>query len=169
MNTPIKLTDIVHIEQPEQYKLHLACANEDGVHPLNEYILDRNNWIGWNKWRGNKNDWTRQYIFSFMEYYPIANSYLFGGVFEVIERRDDRYLIKEVAEFEKWEGRLICKLVDQGLRGRAFYLENFLDAFEVYQILPEKYDGEPFCGYENINPDHHYINPPPDNLRSRSG
>ena len=152
MNAPIKLTDLISIQNPDQYKLHLACANEDGIHPLNEYIIDRKNWIGWNEWRGGKDQWTRKYVFSFIEFFPIANAYLFGGVFEVKERLDDKYILEEVPDFEKWEGRLICKFHRyQGLRGRAFYLETLLDSFEVLQILPEKYEGERFCGYENIN------------------
>ncbi|MEI7728365.1 MAG: GIY-YIG nuclease family protein [Verrucomicrobiota bacterium] len=152
MSTPIKLTDIFQIPEPTQYKLHLACANQEGTHPLNEYVADRANWIAWNEWRGDKNDWTRRYIFSFMEFYPIRDAYLFGGVFEVKERLPDRYVISEIEAYKKWEGRLICRFFRyQGLRGRAFYLEGLLDSFEVLQLLPERYDGERFCGYESIN------------------
>jgi len=148
----IKLTDILPIGDPSEYKLHLACANEEGVRPLNEYVIDRNKWIGWNEWRGDKDQWTRKYIFSFIEFYPISNAYLFGGVFEVKERHSDRYVIEEVPKFAKWEGRLVCKFHRyQGLRGRAFYLETLLDSFEVLQVLPDRYEGEQFCGYENIN------------------
>ncbi len=152
MSTPIKLTDIIPVEKPTDFKLHLACANEEGTHPLNEYISDRIKWIGWNEWRGNKNDWTRPFIFSFMDFYPISNAYLFGGVFEVMERRPDGYIIKEVEAYRKWDGRLICRFFRyQGLRGRAFNLEGQIDSFEVLEVLPERYDGEKFCGYENIN------------------
>jgi hypothetical protein len=152
MNEPIRLTDLIPIADPTQYKLHLACANEEGDHPLDDYIINNDNWIGWNEWRGKKDEWTRRYIFSFIEFYLISDSYLFGGVFEVMERLSDRYVINKVTAFEKWEGRLVCKFHRyQGLRGRAFFLENYLDTFEVLQILPEKYDGEMFCGYENIN------------------
>lgn len=152
MTTSIKLSDIIHIDDPTQYKLHLACANPDGVHPLNEYVADRSNWIGWNEWRGDKNDWNRPYIFSFIDFYPISNAYLFGGVFEVKERLSDRYVIQEVESFAKWEGRLVCRFYRyQGLRGRAFLLEGQIDSFEVLQVLPERYDGERFCGYESIN------------------
>lgn len=150
--SPIKLTDILPITNPAEYKLHLACANEDGIRPLDEYVVDRTNWIGWNEWRGEKNQWTRKYIFSFIEFYPVADAYLFGGVFEVKGRHADRYVLEECSEFSKWEGRLICKFHRyQGLRGRAFYLETLLDSFEVLEVLPERYDGEKFCGYENIN------------------
>ena len=154
MKTPIKLTDIIPIPDPTAYKLHLACANKDGIHPLNEYVADRANWLEWNEWRdeGGKNDWNRQFIFSFIRFYPLANAYMFGGVFEVTVRLSDRYEIEEVKSFQKWDGRLICSFSRyQGLRGRAFKLESMLDSFEVVQILPEKYDGERFCGYTNIN------------------
>ena len=155
MNTEasvIKLTDIIPISNPQQFKLHLACANPDGLHPLNEYVANRANWLGWNEWRGSKNDWNRPFIFSFMEFSPIANAYLFGGVFAVKERKDDQYVLEECPAYSKWEGRLICKFRRyQGLRGRAYLLEGQLDSFEVLQVLPERYDGEAFCGYESIN------------------
>lgn len=152
MSIPIKLTDLFSIPNPTAFKLHLACQNEDGIHPLDEYVSDRARWIEWNEWRGDKNDWTRQFIFSFIEYYPVGSSYLFGGVFEVLERHPDRYVVKEVESFAKFEGRLVCRFVRyQGLRGRAFLLENHLNAFEVLQLLPQRYDGERFCGYESIN------------------
>jgi hypothetical protein len=152
MSAPIKLTDVIEIPHPETFKLHLACVNSEGTHPLNEYIEDRSSWISWNEWRGDRNDWTRPYIFSFIDFYPLSNAYLFGGVFEVKDRLPDRYVIEEVASYAKWEGRLICKFYRyQGLRGRAFNLESQLDAFEVLQVLPHQYDGERFCGYESVN------------------
>lgn len=152
LSLSIKLSDLFTIAEPNQYKLHLACANQDGTHPLNEYVADKANWVGWNEWRGDKNDWTRPFIFSFIDFYPISNAYLFGGVFAVKERLPDRYVIEEVEEFSKWEGRLVCRFYRyQGLRGRAFRLEGLIDSFEVLQVLPERYDGERFCGYEWIN------------------
>jgi hypothetical protein len=152
MSSPIKLTDVIAIPNPSAFKLHLACANQDGVHPLNEYVEDRSSWIGWNEWRGDKNDWTRPFIFSFIDFYPISNAYLFGGVFEVKDRLPDRYVLEEVESYSKWEGRLVCRFYRyQGLRGRAFHLEGQLDSFEVLQVLPQRYDGERFCGYESIN------------------
>lgn len=152
---PIKITDLIPLTDPSEYKLHLSSTSAHGTHPLNEYVIDRVNWKEWNEAREGKNDWTRKYIFSFIEFHPISNAYLFGGVFEVKERHADHYVIEEVPEFSKWEGRLVCKFYRyQGLRGRAFYLEKLLDSFEVLQILPERYSGEAFCGYENIN---HYF------------
>ena len=148
----LKLTELLTIPNPEQFKLHLSASSED-EHPLNAYVRDRDAWHGWNRWRDpRKNDWTRPYIFSFIEFYPVTGSYLFGGAFEVLERHSDRYEIQEIEEYAKWEGRLVCSFHRyRGMRGRAFYLENYLDQFTVHQLLPERYDGESFCGYEAIN------------------
>jgi len=66
----INLLDILKIGNPEDYKLHLGCMNDEGNHPLDLFIEDEQQWKGWNEWRGNKNDWTRDYIFSLIEFYP---------------------------------------------------------------------------------------------------
>lgn len=151
-NDKIKLDELFTLTNPEEYKLHLACQSGDR-HPLDVYVADRKEWVNWNRWRGDKNDWTRDFIFSFIEFYPISNTYLFGGVFKVLRRYKNRnYVLQDVDSFNKWEGRLICTFKRyQGLRGRAFYLENLLDSFDVHSLLPERYTGEKFCGYENVN------------------
>jgi hypothetical protein len=157
--TPILLTDLIHINDPTQYKLHLACAS-DGIQPLDEYIEGRDNWIRWNRWRGKKDDWNRDFIFSFIEFYHIPDAWLFGDVFRVIARHDpgpeesnsNGYDLEIVEEFHKYEGRLICKFHRRrGLRGRAYKLEKFIDSFEVLEILPTKYEGETFKKFEEVN------------------
>ena len=147
----IKIKDILKINDPTQYKLHLACRNEDWVSPLDEYVADYKNWLGWNEWRGNRNDWTRDFIFSLMEFYPRTDTWLFGGVFKVLERHEDRYVLEEVEEFKKFAGRLLLSFHRyQGMRGRAFYLEHYIEEFEVVELFSEPYRGERFPGFENI-------------------
>ena len=147
----IMLRDILAIPDQTQYKLHLACRNEDWVNPLDEYVANRQNWVGWNEWRGTKDRWTRPYIFSFMEFYPKKNRYLFGGVFKVLTRDPDQYRLETVNDYEKYEGRLLIVFTRyQGMMGSAFYLEKHFDQFEVAEIFPEPYSGEAFCGYSNI-------------------
>ncbi|HJX11411.1 MAG TPA: GIY-YIG nuclease family protein [Candidatus Binatia bacterium] len=156
----IQLSDIIHIDEPGQYKLHLACRNEDWVNPLDEYVSDHKNWLGWNEWRGSKNDWTRNFVFSLMEFYPRSDSWLFGGVFRVIERHDDRYKLEEIDEYKKFVGRVILSFHRyQGMRGRAYYLENYINEFEVVEILPAPYSGESFPGFERISHDFHILEP----------
>ena len=154
----IKVQDIIRIDDPSQYKLHLACRNEDLVEPLDEYIADHNEWIGWNKWRGKKNDWTRDFVFSLMDFYPKTDAWLFGGIFKVLERHEDIYELEEVDDYKKFTGRVILSFHRyQGLRGRAYYLESHLDKFEVLEILPTPYSGKSFPGYERINHDFHIL------------
>jgi len=156
----IRASDIIKIDDPKKYKLHLACRNEDWVNPLDEYVSDYKNWLGWNEWRGNRNDWTREFVFSLMEFYPRSDAWLFGGIFKVLERHEDRYKLEEVEEYRKFVGRVILSFHRyQGMRGRAYYLESYLDEFEVVEILPAPYSGESFPGYEYINRDFHILEP----------
>jgi hypothetical protein len=152
----ISLNDILNISNPNQYKLHLACRNNDFLQPLDVYVADHMKWVAWNEWRrkGGKNDWTRSYVLSFMEFYPRQDTWLFGGGFEVLERNNDRYKLQPLTNLKKYVGRLLASFHRyQGMRGRAFYLETYLDQFEVAEILPRVYTGESFCGVEKINHD----------------
>jgi len=150
----IMLSDVMNIIDQRQYKLHLACRNEDWVNPLDEYVADKQNWIGWNEWRGTRDRWTRPYIFSFMEFYPRKNRYLFGGIYKVIGKGPEKYQIEVVDEFEKYSGRLLIVFARyQGMMGSAFYLEKYFDQMEVAEIFSEPYSGETFCGYSNIEHD----------------
>lgn len=140
---PILLSEIMDIRRPNEYKLHLAITNNDGIRPLDEYLAGKGKWEAWNEYRGQKNDWNRPFIFSFVQFHPIRNAHLFAGVFEVIKRLPDRYELSEVSQFKKWGGRLICLFPrPKWLRGRAFNLESRIDHLEVHQLLPRRYVGE---------------------------
>ena len=154
----ITMQDVIRVDNLEQYKLHLASWNGD-EHPLDVFVADHNAWIGWNKWKNkDKNDWTREFVFSVIEFYPRTDSWLFGGVFEVIDRHEDRYELEEVGDYKKFVGRVILSFHRyQGMRGRAFLLENYIDHFTVAEILPSVYGGESFPGFENISHDFHIL------------
>ncbi|NLT68941.1 MAG: GIY-YIG nuclease family protein [Acidobacteria bacterium] len=154
----IKLRDVIPLDDPAQYKLHLACRTEDWVNPLDEYVADYKNWLGWNQWKGAKNDWTRDFVFSVMEFYPRSDAWLFGGIFRVLQRCEDHYVLEEVEDYKKFVGRVILSFHRyQGMRGRAYYLENYYDEFTVLEILSTPYVGESFPGYENICHDFHVL------------
>jgi hypothetical protein len=149
----IALNDILKIEEPAEYKLHLACWNGES-HPLDEFVADPASWLGWNEWRGRKDDWNRPRVLSFMEFYPKIDAWLFGGAFNVIERRNDGYTLQPDPRLEKYVGRLVASFHRyQGMRGRAFRLESYIDQFTVAELLPQVYSGESFPGYERINHD----------------
>ena len=65
----IFLPQVLPIAHPEQFKLHLACWNGE-EQPLDVFVRDRAEWDGWNRWRGSRDDFSRDYIFSLIEFYP---------------------------------------------------------------------------------------------------
>lgn len=151
----LKLTD----SDLRHYKLHLACYN-GYEQPLNVYLQGWDRWVGWNEWRGNKNDFNRQYIFSLIQFYHEPNKWLFGGIFKVVKRLEDwadtevGYELELVDLHKELIGRLVIDFYRyQGLRGRAFLLEGYYKDFVVSEILKKPFDGINFPGYENINID----------------
>ncbi len=151
----ISLADILEFENPEDYKVHLATWNGKNQ-PLNVFVSDPAKWENWNSYRGVKDDFSRKYIFSLMDFYHEPDNWLFGGCYEVVKRlnktKGKGYEVELTDQFEPFIGRLKLKWKRTG-RAKARRLENCIDKFEVSEILTEKYTGEAFCGYENINHD----------------
>ena len=124
------ISDILQLEDSTKYKLHLGCYNGDS-NPLDLYIDDENEWKYWNEWRNPKtwkNEWNREYIFSLIEFYLKKNTWLFGGIFKVIDRPNkSNYILEEVEEFKKYDGRLLFNFERYlGMRGRSFLLEKVI-------------------------------------------
>lgn len=156
-----KLNDLFHLTEDEmrKYKIHLAAYN-GYEQPLDVFARDREEWKGWNEWRGGKDDFNREYIIGLIPDYHKINKYVFGGVFKVIKRYDDwqktevGYKVELTNQFESLIGRLVVGFSRyQGLRGRAFLLENFMDSMSIAEILENPYEGEEFPGYDNVRID----------------
>lgn len=133
------------------YKLHLACWNQKD-HPLDIFVRSRDEWDGWNRWRGSKDDFSRPRILSFMEFYHEPDIWLFGGAFRVVSRSAAAYAIEPELESREFVGRLKMQLKRPG-RAKAFYLEKYLNDMVVSELLKEPYSGRAFPGYESISHD----------------
>ncbi len=145
----IKVENLLNIDDVRKHKIHFAVWN--GVEqPLDVFVRDREEWKRWNSWRGNRDDYSREYIFSLIRYYPQPDKWLFGGIFKVVERKQDSYVVKLDDKYKEYVGRLLIHYPGPRVRGRAFYLENHYSSLLVSQILDKPYSGEAFCGYENI-------------------
>jgi hypothetical protein len=139
---------------PTEHKLHCAVWNGE-VHPLDDYASSWERWVGWNSWRGNRNDFNRRYVFSLMQVYTEPRHWLFGGVFEVTARH-------EIPQSHSYEvelredvlpgciGRLKLRYEPPG-RAMRLRFEVAIDQIEVAEILPLPYAGEPFPGHDAIN------------------
>lgn len=148
----IPISQLIPIEQLGHYKLH-AARDSDGDHPLDVFVRDRGEWLGWNSYWTNKNHFSRDFIFSLIEFYPEGGVWLFGGIFRVLSRSwvsgPNGYQIEEVPDYSNLVGRLKIKMPTPS-RGRAFYLENHYPDMLVNEILREPYSGAEFPGFENI-------------------
>ncbi len=157
----IPITQIIRIDEPNQYKFHAARWNGENQ-PLDVYVRDKHEWFNWNTWRNAKDEFSRKYIFSLIDFYPESDMWLFGGIYVVLKRNDIpnsySYEINELSQYSFYVGRLKIKL-QKPSRGRAFYLEHHLANMSVSEILKQPYSGEVFPGYENINHDFQILSP----------
>ncbi len=155
MTKRIELIDVLNITDETAYKVHLANWNGEN-HPLDVFVRSRDEWKVWNSWRSSRNEFNRKLIFSLIAFYPEPNTWLFGGVYKVIERGRvndaPSYKVELTNQFCPMIGRLKLKWKRTG-RAKSRKFENVIEEFEVSEILKEPYSGEHFCGYENINHD----------------
>ena len=158
MEQTLKLNDLLKIDVKElsKYKLHLAKSNSEDQ-PLDVFAKDRNEWVSWNTYRKERDDFNREYIFSLIQDYHYGDRYIFGGVFRVLERYADwkernntGYRIEEVEEFSPYVGRLEIGFSAIKSRGRAFCFERWVDDMVVLQIRDKSYQCIDFPGYDNV-------------------
>lgn len=151
----IKIEQLIPISNTKEYKLHAARWNNE-EQPLDVFLESRERWHQWNMWRNDKDEFSRKYIFSLIDFYPENDMWLFGGIFEIVERTNEpqalSYKIKEDEKYKGLVGRLKIRM-EKPSRGRAFYLENHYNKMEVFEILREEYAGIDFPGYDNIDCD----------------
>ena len=149
----ISITKIIKIDDPKKFKFHAARWNNTWQ-PLDIYVRDKKEWFDWNRWREKRDDFARQYIFSLIDFYTETDMWLFGGIYEVLERKNINqsysYEIKELTEYSAYVGRLKVKL-KKPPRGRAFCLEHHFEKMMVSEILKQPYSGDNFVGYEKIH------------------
>ena len=139
---------------PTQCKLHCAVFNGE-EHPIEVLSNDPERWIGWNRWRGPKDDFNRQFIFSVAQDRHDPTLWLFGGIFEVIARSgtpgEGSYTIRLRDDMMGgFIRRLYIRLALTG-RQRRRTMESCIDAMTVASILAEPHIGDPFPGHDRIN------------------
>jgi len=153
---PLSLAKVLELTAPSTaFKLHLACWNGKH-HPLDVFVRDQAEWDGWNGWRGHRDDFGRPHILAFMEFYPEPETWLFGGIYDVVSRGADRHTIRRQVATEPLIGRLKVRLKRPG-RSKAFLLERYVEQLEVSELLRERYTGRAFPGYERISHPFHEL------------
>ncbi|MEE9315194.1 MAG: GIY-YIG nuclease family protein [Rhizobiaceae bacterium] len=151
------LSAALQIEDPFDYKVHVARYNQRDE-PLDVFVRSKSEWVGWNRWRGKKNEFNRKFILALIGFYPEPKTWLFGGVFKVLSAQgqgENGYEIEETGIGKDLIGRL--KFSGEISRGRAFLLETIERKVSVSELLKEKYSGEVFPGFNNISFNYHAL------------
>jgi hypothetical protein len=139
---------------PKQYKIHFAVWNQI-EHPVDVLATNQEEWQGWNSWRSVNNDFNREFIFSVAQDKHDATLWLFGGIWEVLERgHEQQSRSYTVALREDLMGPFIRRLWLRHKRsGRNIRqrMESVLPATMVSSILEAPFTGDPFPGHDRIN------------------
>ena len=145
----IRLTEIFPIAEPSLYKLHFARHNSF-EQPLDVFVRSREEWKAWQEFRPKSNQFNRPYIFSVIDFYREPDIWLFGGVWEVLERLPNSYVVSLTKRGHHFIGRLKLHSPYRQ-RGTRVNLEKRLDEFTVSEILREEYSGLDFPGHDRID------------------
>lgn len=147
--SPILLNEVWPFDRPTDLKIHFARWNKR-AQPLEVLARDRREWQQWQEYRPSKNDFNRPYIFALARFYHEPDAWLFGGLYRVVERLPDRYVVQPEEAGEKFVGRLKLRVVHRERQTRAKF-EGFKDSMEVQEILRSPYTGRTFPGFESID------------------
>lgn len=85
-----------------------------------------------------------------MQFYHETDTWLFGGVFRVLERHEDRYKVELTDIGKEFIGRLKIgySYKDRITRPK---MESHFTSFEVKEVSNVPYVGRNFCGYDEID------------------
>lgn len=145
----ILLSDIWPIENLRDFKVHFARWNKISQ-PLEVWLSDKREWQGWQEFRPKRNEFNRPFIFSLLQFYHETDTWLFGGIFNVLERHDDRYVVELTEQGREFIGRLKLRSPYRRRATRVNFENHYRD-LEVQEILREPYSGRSFPGYEDID------------------
>ena len=139
---------------PKTVKVHFAVWNQI-KHPIDVLATNQEEWQGWNSWRSVKDDFNRDFIFSVAQDKHDATLWLFGGIWEVLERRPAQQAHSYTVMLrEDLMGPFIRRLYIRHRRsGRNIRrtMESVLPTTTVSSILEEPFAGDPFPGHDRIN------------------
>jgi hypothetical protein len=150
----IPLRSLIGDLDPTMCKLHCAVWNGEN-HPIDVLARSWDEWVEWSRWRGVRDDFNRQLIFTLARDRNNAWQWLFGGVFEVVGRRNTPNAHSyDIVLREDLMGPYVKRLwVAFRPPGRAIRLnlETHLNQIQVVSVLEQPYAGEAFPGHDRIN------------------
>ena len=134
---------------PTMFKVHFAVW--DGhKQPIDVLATNHEEWQGWNSWRSGKDDFNREFIFSLAQDKNDPTLWLFGGIWEVLDRRSEQQAHSYTVKLrEDLMGPFVRRLYIRHKRtGRNIRrrMESVLPTMTVSSILEEPFAGDPSRG-----------------------
>ncbi len=130
----IKLSNVLPIEDQGQYKIHFMTPGPDNdpappyERPLPEVTKS------WQEYRGEYNRWKNvNYIFALVQIPNTDDLWVYLGIFEILEKREDGYRTQWPDTHKEFFNRLIIKYHN---RSQQVYrnLEGLYDELLVHKI-----------------------------------
>ena len=145
----ILLKNVWRLYDVGAFKVHFSRWNQQHE-PLDVWVNDPHEFQGWQEYRPQRDAFNRPRIFSVVRFYHEPDTWLFTGIYDVLERLPDRYVVSLSAEGEEFIGRL---KIGYPYRDRSVRLnfENHYPLMEVAEILREPYTGRAFPGFDAID------------------
>lgn len=145
----ILLEDVWRLENIESFKVHFSRWNQRHE-PLDVWVNDPVEFQEWQEYRPQRDAFNRPRIFSLARFYHEPDVWLFTGIYDVLDRLPDRYVVSRASEGEAFIGRL---KIHYPYRDRSVRLnfENHFAVMQVSEILREPYSGRAFPGFDAID------------------
>lgn len=145
----IYVSDIIRLENPNDFKAHFARYNGH-EQPLEVLARSETGWKSWQEYRPNRDEFSRPRIFSLVKLHYLTDKWLFGGIWDILERLPDRYVVRQSTDYAGFIGRLVIDYAYRQ-RGTRVNLENHFTQMQVFQVMEEPYRGQPFPGYSSVD------------------
>lgn len=116
------------------YRFHLAKPSE-GNSPAESLARSKESWLGWQLYKGNNKNrfpYPVKYIFSFAQL--SGNEFIFGGIFEILDREGETYKVKYIDKYDELIGRVILTYNGANNRGTIFRPSYILENSEINEI-----------------------------------
>jgi len=144
------------LNNDDVYRFHLAKQERGGTRPIDVLARSQSEWLGWQLYRGNKKErFIKDIVISFAQI--SGSKFLFGGVFNIINRQGEEYEVEYSDQYKELIGRLVIDYVGDNSRGTVFTPSYIFSNSRISCIYEYKYQGEPFTSYDDINHDFEHL------------
>ncbi len=145
----IPLKQIWPIENQDQYKVHFARWNKI-KQPLDVMVEDFAEWQTWQEYRPNTDAFNREFVFALAQFYHEPETWMFGGIFRIVDRLPDRYVVELDCQGKEFISSLKLHTKYRSRTPRV-NLESQIDRLSVVELLRQEYSGRPYPGASNID------------------